>query len=382
MSGDAVTVTSSAANYGKLREAVLAIVTHSGDAPSTMWDTVKDALTIKAVVKTWSNSLITISPDEEIAYKGKRLPKAITSRLLAMVAADEDVGPIVNFWMLLQENPSYRSVAQLWDFMSHSGIPLDKDGYLLAYKAVREDYRDIHSGTFVNKPGATLSMPRNEVSDDPNVPCHAGLHVGALSYVESFGNDARRVLIVRVHPKDVVSVPNDYSSQKMRVCEYTVVGHYSGKLSDTVHTYDEDDDSSYDEDSTSDEVKMYTPAPPKAEDAMTKKELQALDKEHADLTNTLREVTGGGFRRPKSAATAPATTVSENKFAPTAVAPTTATGSYDYVAMDAMSMLTLATLSLDALRKYASSNLSIVGASKLAGGKPALLSRIEEVRRG
>ena len=59
-----------------------------------------------------------------------------------------------------------------------------------------------------------------------------GLHAGALNYVASYGsvesND--RIVIVKINPADVVSVPSDCNCEKLRTCRYEVVGEYQGEL--------------------------------------------------------------------------------------------------------------------------------------------------------
>ena len=44
-----------------------------------------------------------------------------------------------------------------------------------------------------------------------------------------------RVVIVKVNPKDVVSVPTDCECQKVRTCEYQVIADYEGPLQSIVH---------------------------------------------------------------------------------------------------------------------------------------------------
>jgi len=48
------------------------------------------------------------------------------------------------------------------------------------------------------------------------------------------------MIICRVHPKDVVSVPYDSNSQKMRVCRYKVIGNYGGDMG-PIHDTHEDE---------------------------------------------------------------------------------------------------------------------------------------------
>src|SRR5262249_46214547 len=144
-------------------------------------------------------------------------------RIVAMATNGENPTILFRFWERLSKNPSYRSVNQLYTFMKHSGIPLTTEGKILTYKAVRSDYRDCHSGKFDNHPGVTQKMPRNKISDDPQVACDEGFHVGAMGYVRNFGGSGSRIVVCEVDPENVVSIPHDARSQKMRVCEYKVI---------------------------------------------------------------------------------------------------------------------------------------------------------------
>ncbi len=224
--GKPVTVKRGAANFEGLRRAVL----------EEDWTEVPHHLRSDSSIERWAKGKFKVV-DGRVSFNGKDLPVDLNKRLVEMAVNGEDPTPLMKFWERLQNNPSYRSVEQLWNFLNNMGIPFTPDGHFLAYKAVREDFKDCHSGTIDNSVGNVVSMPRNEISDDPNHACHAGLHVGALEYTGSFGP---RQLIVKVDPADVVCVPNDHSYQKMRVCRYEVIGlHGEGHLPNT--TIDEDD---------------------------------------------------------------------------------------------------------------------------------------------
>ena len=43
------------------------------------------------------------------------------------------------------------------------------------------------------------------------------------------------MVIVKVNPKDVVSVPTDCECQKVRTCEYQVIADYEGPLESLLH---------------------------------------------------------------------------------------------------------------------------------------------------
>jgi hypothetical protein len=61
-------------------------------------------------------------------------------------------------------------------------------------------------------------------------------------------------MIVKINPKDVVSVPSDCNCEKLRTCRYEVVGEYQGELLKPLYKsefsedeYNEDDEDLYDE---------------------------------------------------------------------------------------------------------------------------------------
>ena len=193
------------------------------------WDSIPGYLTIKKAISSWSEGEFTLK-NNTIQYQGKEIPQTISQRIMAMIQRGENYKPVCLFFERLSRNPSMRSVEQLFTFLQHCNIPLTEDGCFLAYKGVTEGLKDEHSGKWDNSPGATNRMPRNHISDDPQRACHDGFHVGALNYAKGFGH---RLVVCKVDPENVVSVPYDSVSEKMRVCEYEVIGHYTTSLPST-----------------------------------------------------------------------------------------------------------------------------------------------------
>lgn len=218
--GSTHSVQRDAPNYAPLRQAIL----------DQDWDRARQHLTVRASVGKWANGRFTTGADG-LLFDGKPVLPEFGGRVMEMVRRGESPDALFRFHERLSLNPSWRSVGQLWGFLQHAGIPLVPSGCFLAYKGVRDDYRDVHSSTFVNKPGAVHRMPRNEISDDADVACHVGFHVGSHQYAVGFGD---RVVVCLVDPAHVVCVPKDCSQQKVRVCEYAVVGHYGEPLPSTV----------------------------------------------------------------------------------------------------------------------------------------------------
>jgi hypothetical protein len=159
--------------------------------------------------------------------------------------------PMLNFLDNLSQNPSDHAVVELFDFMENKNMPITYDGCFLAYKAVREDYKDIYSGTFDNSIGSVCQVPRHKVDNNRDNGCGHGLHVGAIDYAKSYGginiddedNDGgNRLMICKVNPRDVVSVPSDHKFQKLRCCRYEVVAEFDSIFDKVVHMTDSDID--------------------------------------------------------------------------------------------------------------------------------------------
>lgn len=168
--------------------------------------------------------------NDVITYQGKPVHNVISNKILEFIREGQNFQPLFKFLENLYQNPSYNSVAQLYSFLEHKNLPITDDGYFLAYKAITVDWKDKWTRKIDNSIGATPSMPRNEVTDDKSIHCGPGLHAGSLEYVKGYGHGTDRFIVVKIHPKDVVSVPEDCSCQKMRTCGYTVLNEYTGPL--------------------------------------------------------------------------------------------------------------------------------------------------------
>lgn len=183
-------------------------------------------------------------------YKNEEVHHVISQRIMEMIEQGFDYKPMLRFLENLYKNPSYRAITELYGFLSHKHLPITPDGCFLAYKAVRSNFTDKHSGKFDNTVGSKVTMPRYHVDDNCDVGCSRGLHVGTISYVQGFANNGDNLIICKVNPMNVVSVPLDHNEEKVRCCEYEVVGMYQEAFQKPVEDsyYDEDDDDYYDED--------------------------------------------------------------------------------------------------------------------------------------
>jgi hypothetical protein len=189
--------------------------------------------------------------DGSLTWDGIKMPSMFTNTIIDMVKQGFPFEPMLNFLDNLSQNPSDHAVVELFDFMENKNMPITYDGCFLAYKAVREDYMDIYSGTFNNSIGSVCQVARSKVDSNRDNGCGHGLHVGAIDYAKSYGgidlddedNDGgNRLMICKVNPRDVVSVPSDHKFQKLRCCRYEVVAEFDSVFDKVVHMTDSDID--------------------------------------------------------------------------------------------------------------------------------------------
>jgi hypothetical protein len=167
--------------------------------------------------------------DRALYHNGKPLDTGLTRRILQHMDDGEDglAEPLKKFLDNVLENPSYRSVQGLYDWVSKSGLPITGDGQILGYKIVDKNYRSISpmGPKMDNSVGKIVEQDRNQCDEDPDQTCSAGLHFCSPGYLPHYGcSTGSRIVVVKVHPRDVVAFPRDYNTAKGRACRYEVVG--------------------------------------------------------------------------------------------------------------------------------------------------------------
>jgi len=185
---------------------------------------------------------------DDIFYKGSKLPTAFAKKVMSIIRDDLPLTNFERFWENLEQNPSYHVVNEtgFFDFLDYRELPITDDGCFLAYRGVLDNYWSVSGnketkvlqgqvddvGRVYNGVGEVIEVARNGVCDDRNVHCAAhSLHIGSLDYARGWGS---HVIIVKVNPKDVVSVPNDCQAQKCRVCKFEVVADFVEEITTSV----------------------------------------------------------------------------------------------------------------------------------------------------
>lgn len=166
-----------------------------------------------------------------VFYRGRPVAKCLVDKLTEITRIGLDIEPWKAFIERIYANPSIQSQDELALFLEKANLPITEDGCFLAYKLVRMDYTDTHTGKFNNSIGQLLTMPRSDVDPNRHNTCSRGFHFCSREYLPHFGSwngdNAGRVVVVKVDPSDVVSIPSDYSNSKGRTWRYEVVGELS-----------------------------------------------------------------------------------------------------------------------------------------------------------
>lgn len=228
--------------------------------PTATAEELLEVVDVQKAVAVFSDGLVEIK-NGQVLYEGEEVHGSISKRILEFMSKGLPFQPLVNFLNNIMENPSMQSQKELYDFLEHEHLPVTEDGHFLAYKAVRSDFKDKYRGVFDNSVGQVCTMQRAKVDDDRGRGCSNGLHAGALNYVASYGSleNGDLIVIVKINPRDVVSVPSDSNYEKLRTCRYEVVGQYAGELLKPLYKADfsQDDYEDDDEDSLSEYDESY-----------------------------------------------------------------------------------------------------------------------------
>lgn len=248
------------ANYTKIIEAIKV----------QDWDAFVKLTDIASSINAYATQDVQVK-DGVVYYKNIPVHNTLANRIVKFMREGLPFLPLCKFLENLMQNPSHRAVNELYDFLDAGELPITTDGCFLAYKNVRNDYKDIHSGTFDNSVGKVCEMPRNQVDEDKDRTCSSGLHFCSIKYLPHFSDSfGGHTMMVKINPADVVAIPADYNNTKGRCSRYEVVNEYTddwrsklgrGESGWDAYLYDEDgseyEDEDYDDEDSYDEEEQY-----------------------------------------------------------------------------------------------------------------------------
>lgn len=145
---------------------------------------------------------------------------------------DTRIEEITPFIRKLVENKFINAVEEVYDFCNAGDFEITKDGNLIAYKKVLKDLGSVHdSGATKHVIGEYTEVENFDTNR--HAVCSSGLHFCSRGYLDSYSGD--QVIAVEIDPRDIVSIPTDYSFQKGRCRRYKTLGILGrdGKLNTT-----------------------------------------------------------------------------------------------------------------------------------------------------
>jgi hypothetical protein len=196
------------------------------------YDAIPNLVSAAKRVEDFGDGHFTVE-DGTVYIDGMKCPEALSRKIIQFANDELPYEPLVKFATNLLQNPSFRAVNELFQFLEENDCPLTQDGFIVCYKKVKSDFTDIYSGTFDNSVGNVVEMARNEVDENSEVLCSKGLHAANWEYANNFySSDPKHIMLeIEINPADVVSIPKSYDG-KMRVCKYKVLGVVDQKHSD------------------------------------------------------------------------------------------------------------------------------------------------------
>jgi hypothetical protein len=224
------------------------------------------------VIGTVNDKFISLGAlDGRMKRKGNRIfidyepiDPTLEQHLISVLDSNKDADweSLVKFIENLYSNDLEYVRTQLFSWLeasnngSEKGFTITTDGCLIGYKSCNRD-KDGHpvstwsgfalvngeerKGYIDNSVGNVIEMPRKMVTNDPQLACAPGLHIGTYDYASVYYAHSV-VLTVKFNPRDVVSIPADHNGQKLRACRYEVIGETDTPYTAPTWFGDDDDD--------------------------------------------------------------------------------------------------------------------------------------------
>lgn len=189
-------------------------------------DNIRNNITVKVLIERLTAGKVTVF-DDSVVYDGQPVDNYMTRRMLELLGEGFDITPWARFMDNVFQNPAEYARGELYEWMEKAEMPMTEDGCFLAFKKIRGDYTDCHTGKFDHSLGTVVEMPREKCDPNRTNHCSTGFHFCSVGYLSHFGG--QRIVVVKINPRDVTSIPNDYHYTKGRCCRYEVVAELTNQ---------------------------------------------------------------------------------------------------------------------------------------------------------
>jgi hypothetical protein len=208
------TVPSTSPSFGALRDALR--------LPNHDIEQLKELLDLKRFIAKATFGKVQVG-DKEVRYNGEVMHGVLTERMIALMSEGHDIEPIARFMDNVMQNPIVEARNTLFTWLERGSMPITPDGEFIAFKRVRQDYRDYHSGTVLYKVGTTVQKKIDGVPTVLGGACGHALHFCSFGYLDGFHSEPGcRTLIVKINPRNVVGI-DPYETTKGQTTEMFVM---------------------------------------------------------------------------------------------------------------------------------------------------------------
>lgn len=179
-------------------------------------------LDVTQAIEATSFGKVTVTSDT-VYYNKKPVGNALTKRILDMMSQGYDVTPWGKFMDNVMLNPVETAREELYRFLEAAAMPITPDGHFLAFKKVKDNLTSFHDSKTKHELGKLMSLPMDQVDTNYRNQCSSGLHFCSESYLKHYHGGEGVTIVVKINPKDVVAIPDDYDNAKGRAWCYTPI---------------------------------------------------------------------------------------------------------------------------------------------------------------
>jgi hypothetical protein len=187
------------------------------------WGRIPKLLDVTQQIAQKSHGKVKVTK-EGIFYKGNKVQNVLTAKIMELMEHGQKVDYMLRFMDNLYQQPDMATVNEVYEWLNSGRFCLTSDGCFVAYKVVRANYKDKHTGTVDNHIGARPLMARSAVDPDRRNECSRGYHFCSRGYIPNFLSNGDHLMTVKVNPADVVAIPEGYGFSKGRCWTYEVTG--------------------------------------------------------------------------------------------------------------------------------------------------------------
>ena len=199
----------------------------------------------KKIIETIMNSGYEIE-GETLKSDGKVVPSEIAKEIKQVAKSNDEIPKEYKLFLNKLDALENKVTAQrIKDWVSNHGLCISEKGNIVSLKATRTDGYSHRGNTSITPlrgkvdtegrikyiVGQYVELDLKDCDPDVDATCSNGLHCGAIDYLNgyTYGDDQSTWYYVEVDPKNIIVIPEDCNSTKIRCSKMKVLKKISDK---------------------------------------------------------------------------------------------------------------------------------------------------------